>query len=273
MKDISLYENVPPLKNNFTVKIREYVESSLLIAHWHEHIELLYFLDGGCEMLVGGERFVAKAGDLAVVNSSEVHSFVAVGSARYLCVLIYPAFFSDVDIGGVRIKSHIKKDDFVGDIFSKMWREAGSDDVGADMMLKSHTYNLMAYLVRNFSVPRLTDEEYMKEARQLKRLASVMDMINNSYRDRISTRDLAAAAYMTESHFCRFFKSMTGVSAVRYINDLRIERAALLLIETQDPVSQIAAEVGFEDVNYFSRIFRSLRGMSPTEYRKKVKRV
>ena len=272
MKDISLYENVPPLKNNFTVKIREYIQYATLIAHWHEHIELLYFLDGGCEMLLGGEKFSVEAGDLVVVNSSEVHSFVARGSARYLCVLIYPAFFSDVDVRGVRIKSHIQKDDFIRGTFSEMWREARADDAGSDMMLKSYTYGLMAYLVRNFSVPRLTDEEYVKEARQLKRLASVMEMINRSYSDRLSTRELAAAAYMTESHFCRFFKSMTGVSAIRYINDLRVERAAVLLSKTDDPISQIAAAVGFEDVNYFSRIFRSLRGRSPTEYRKNNKK-
>ena len=272
MKDISLYENVPPLKNNFTVKIKEYIQYATLIAHWHEHIELLYFLDGGCEMLVGGEKFSAEAGDLAVVNSSEVHSFVAKGSVRYLCVLIYPAFFSDVDVRGVRIRSHIQKDDFIGRLFSDMWQEARRADAGADMMLKSHTYSLMAYLVRNFSVPRLTDAEYLKEARQLKRLSSVMDIINTSYSDHLSTRELAAATYMTESHFCRFFKSMTGVSVVRYINDLRVERAAVLLSGTQDPVSQIAAAVGFEDVNYFARIFRALRGQSPTEYRKNNKK-
>lgn len=271
MRDISLYENVPPLKNNFSVKIKEYSDYKSLRAHWHEHIELLYFLDGEGEMWIGGESVRVGKDDLAVVNSSEVHSFVASVPLRYICVLIYPAFFSDVDVRGVRIKTKVSGDEYVRESFYNMMSESGSDDPAADMMLKSYTYSLMAYLVRAFSVPNLSDEEFERGNRQLLRLSSVIERINSSYKERLSTRELARAAYMTESHFCRFFKRMTGVSAVKYINDLRVERASVLLLETEAPITEIAAAVGFLDVNYFSRVFRAVRGVSPCEYRKNMK--
>ena len=56
---------------------------------------------------------------------------------------------------------------------------------------------------------------------------------------------------------------------MRYINEFRVEKAALMLKKTDFQISAVAAAVGFEDVNYFSRIFKQIKGVSPTEFRVK----
>lgn len=270
MKDVSLYENVPPQKNNFTVKFREYVKQSALLPHWHEHIELLFFTEGECELTVGGERVHARAGDLAVVNSTEVHSFEATAT-RYYCTLIYPEFFSDIDIKNLRLEKIIRADSFVAECMSAMSAEYEAGDVGGDMMLKSHTYALMAYLVRAHRVEPPSAEEQRRSTRELELLARVIEHIGASCSSRLSTADLAAMCYFTESYFCRFFKRLTGKSTVDYINNLRVERATVMLRDTDEPVALIAERVGFEDANYFSRTFKKIKGISPREYREKCK--
>ena len=66
---------------------------------------------------------------------------------------------------------------------------------------------------------------------------------------------------------CRFFKNAVGKTVTKYINEYRVEKSTALLTTTDASIAEIAAEVGFEDPNYFSRVFRSVMGMSPVEYR------
>ena len=269
MNNILFYETVPPLKNNYSVKFTEYSKVGELLPHWHEHIELLYLIDGECELIVGGERLYAKAGDLAVVNSTEIHSFISKGELRYFCTLIYPDFFSDISLGNIRIKNIIREDSFIGQCHSLMNAECARGDAGSDMMLKSHTYALMAYLVRTASYAQ--DVEPVRKSVDLERLSLIAEYVAANYKGRITTKGLADMCYLTESHFCRFFKRLTGKSALEYVNGFRVERAAVLLSDSSAGVAEIAESVGFDDANYFARVFKNIKGCSPVEFRKSKK--
>ena len=59
-----------------------------------------------------------------------------------------------------------------------------------------------------------------------------------------------------------------GKSATDYVNEVRVERAEVLLKSTSETVSEIAASVGFDDVNYFTRVFKKHRGISPGFFRR-----
>ena len=271
MNEISLYEKVPPLENNFTVKFMEFERGNGLLPHWHEHLELLYFISGKCELIIGGNRLTAHPGDLAVVNSSEVHSFTSAGDVRYYCALIYPDFFSDVDFGGVKLKSLIKGDEFIKECFHNMSAEQNeTDTLPSRLMLKSHTLALFSYLVRRFADRTPTEDEAGRSRALLERLGKVINYVAKNYPQSISTSDLAAMCFVSESHFCRFFKKMTGKSAISYINEYRIERASALLSSTDASITEIADSVGIPDPNYFARIFTRVKGKSPKEYRKRV---
>ena len=272
MNELSLYERVPPLKNNFTVKFMEFHRPGDLLPHWHEHLELLYFTGGECELIIGGRRISARPGDLAVVNSSEVHSFKVDGEVSYYCVLIYPDFFSDVDFRGVRLQNIIKSDAYVNDCFRNMSAEhrAPAPSLDSRLMLKSQTYSLMAYLVRLFTDSTESDEEMGRNRAMLDRFSRVSDYVATNYTQEISTADLAAMCFLSESHFCRFFKKMTGKSAIAYVNEYRIERAAAMLAGTSATIVEIANSVGISDPNYFTRIFTRIKGKSPREFRHDV---
>jgi len=73
---------------------------------------------------------------------------------------------------------------------------------------------------------------------------------------------------VTESYFCRFFKSSTGMTLTQYLLEFRIKKAQVLLTQTDDPVARIAENVGIPDANYFSRVFRKSTGMSPAQFRR-----
>ena len=272
MNELSLYERVPPLKNNFTVKFMEFRRPGDLLPHWHEHLELLFFTSGECELFIGGKRHTARRGDLAVINSAEVHSLKPVGEVGYYCALIYPSFFSDVNFGGTRLQSLIKSDTFIDDCFRNMSTEHKSNTLDSQLMLKSHTLSLLAYLVRLFTESTTTDEEIDRNRALLDRFSLVSDYVATNYAQEITTKKLAAMCFISESHFCRFFKKMTGKSAVAYVNEYRIERAAAMLTSTNATVLEIANSVGISDPNYFTRLFTHVKGKSPRDYRRNAKK-
>lgn len=78
---------------------------------------------------------------------------------------------------------------------------------------------------------------------------------------------LAEALHVTPNYLIRIFKSSTGLPPMAYLTRHRVETAALLLLNTQDMVAQIAATVGWLDQNYFARRFRAHFGLSPSAYR------
>lgn len=269
MKDISLYETVPPLENDYTLKIRVYKRKDALLSHWHEHIELLYFTYGGCTVTAGGASYDVSAGDLVVVNPAQLHSFTATQTVEYYCILIYPAFFHDVSLSGRLIKNCIKDDPVVKAVFENIKKEYAEEQDGKDMALKGLVYSLLTHLLRSHAEKELPERNREAQQRLHERMRSITDYIAENYMYRLTTVTLAARSFMSEAHFCRSFRAVTGKSPVEYVNDYRVQKAALLLTETNEYIADIATRVGFPDVNYFSRVFKKIKAISPTEYRKK----
>jgi len=82
---------------------------------------------------------------------------------------------------------------------------------------------------------------------------------------------LASMAHISNSHFFVLFKKRTGRAPIDYFIRLRMAHAATLLEETEAPVRQIAACVGYDDEFYFSRLFKLANNVAPSVYRRRVK--
>jgi AraC family transcriptional regulator len=103
---------------------------------------------------------------------------------------------------------------------------------------------------------------------QLKR---VTEKLSADLSQDICLADLAALIDMSPFHLCRAFSASTGEPPHRWRTTRRVERAETLLVKTELPVTEIAAQVGYEAPSQLSTVFRDRRGMSPTEYRRRFK--
>jgi ligand-binding sensor protein/AraC-like DNA-binding protein len=103
------------------------------------------------------------------------------------------------------------------------------------------------------------------------RARDLRDLLNDIARHpnrALSLTEAAASTHWSPGHLSKLFKSVTGYTFVSYVTAWRISRAQLMLASTQMPVQKIAAELDFHQVNYFSRVFRSHTGLSPSEFRR-----
>lgn len=91
--------------------------------------------------------------------------------------------------------------------------------------------------------------------------------IRTHFMDNITREDVAAVACITPNYLSKQFHSKKGMNLREYINTIRIEEAKRLLLTTSHSVSDVAGMVGYDNISYFSTVFRKYAGMSPVDWR------
>lgn len=98
-------------------------------------------------------------------------------------------------------------------------------------------------------------------------LAAVLEHIHLAYADKLTTGQLAKLANLSPNYFITRFKLATGFTPGEYVARVRISQAKKLIRNGLQTLSQIAHEAGFDNLAYFSRVFKKIEGISPSEYK------
>ena len=104
-------------------------------------------------------------------------------------------------------------------------------------------------------------------SRSLYSLIDLQEYIRTNYHTALSVTKLASMFGYNPNYLSTVFKKVTGMPLTRHINQLRINNAKTLLLNTSTPVCDIALEVGYNDSKYFVRLFKRFEGISPTQFR------
>jgi AraC family transcriptional regulator of arabinose operon len=91
--------------------------------------------------------------------------------------------------------------------------------------------------------------------------------IETNYNRPLSLKDLAARVHLSVPHLCACFKQHFGVAVMRYVIQLRLHQAVYLLQDRALNVTEIARQVGYDDIFYFSKLFKTHYGVSPRNAR------
>ena len=100
------------------------------------------------------------------------------------------------------------------------------------------------------------------------RLEQMLQYMEDHYREKLTLADIAASASISKSEAMRCFKEGLQVSPMACLNEYRLSRARDLLLETNDPVTEIALSAGFESCSYFDRLFLRKYGVTPRALRR-----
>lgn len=131
-------------------------------------------------------------------------------------------------------------------------------------MTAEDQYQLGVDMVREYC--RYVQVYSLKEYSPL--VQKVINHINLNLDSTLSLKSLAAMCFISPSYLSNLFKRETGETLIDYINGQRIRRACQLLVKTKRGVSDVAAQVGILDVNYFTKLFKKSQGQTPTQYRR-----
>lgn len=123
-----------------------------------------------------------------------------------------------------------------------------------------HILSLLLYRNRALPVER-------REARRKEHLDLTLQFMQRNLQESLRLEDFATNAGLSVSHFSEMFRTQTGESPMAYFIHLRVRHACRLLDLTDKPIKTVAADTGYRDPYYFSRVFKRVMGSSPEKYR------
>jgi AraC-like DNA-binding protein len=229
-------------------------------------LEFLFVTAGRFTLDVGGRQREIAAGDLAVINAHlGNHGELREGVDRYACVSFSVARVAQFD-----------------DLAGRPLFEVAS--LG-DRQLVQNQYHRVA---AQYYAPRGTVQAFRLKAAVLELLCALseeaqrhasggagstgvlpaLEFLSDHHAEPgLTLGRVAHAARVSGPHLCRLMKAQTGLSPMRYLEEIRVKRAADLLHRTDLDIKRVSHTVGYRDQLYFSRVFRKRMGLSPTEYR------
>lgn len=239
--------------------------------HWHNHIELIYVIEGEMDLFVEGRQTVLSAGQLAIINSEEIHSTKLRGTTKYLLLQVplsaftgidssMPDYFFDTIFEGKPAKT-------VGDHLLKMKKVLDKNESGCRIKFVSLMYGLFHLLISKYRIKErhILNIDYSRSG--IKRISPVISYLEKNYRKNLQLAEIASIINVSEEHLCRIFKQYTDTTINKYLMSLRIASVYGELRNTDNKISVILEENGVRDYKGFMREFKKTFNCTPQQIR------
>ena len=239
--------------------------------HNHRNHEIYYMVSGRTKYVVGDELFNVEDGNIVIIPRGVFHttdSENCTQSERFL-ISFDDALFDDetrcildslLSHRLLNIPSN-RREDFES-ILLAVERYYGNDDPLARASLKLHLLEALAFVCK-YSVEAVID---ISDADRV--VHKISDYINVHYKDELSLENLSRIFSISESYLSRKFKMVSGVGINEYITFVRIMNAERILRKQTCSITEVAERCGFNDSNYFSSVFKRIKGMTPLKFSK-----
>lgn len=252
--------------------------------HWHEEFEIIYIEEGEGIISVQSHRYNCGAGDIIIIPPELIHDIRQKEnkSMLYFNILFkfslleeneksvcYEKYFQPYRTGSAPKEFYFPPDNALNKKIAPHIQELiarRKDKYTTDeLMIKSHLYAVLFELST-----RLVPQEARKKNTyaSFSRLKPVLAFVQNNFQNELSVKQAAELSNLSESHFMKSFKNLTGMPLIQYVNSVRLEHAERLLQTTGRTVSEICAECGFRSESYFIRTFKKKYGRTPGELQK-----
>lgn len=287
-KPLNIHEDVRMPDQDFPVRAFYYesnVPGGLFGLHWHEHFELIYVKGGGMDVECEGQMIHLEAEDIIVVNPNELHSCPHIDTPLSLYCVIF-----DVDIlksrffdtseskyiqpilqNSILFENDLRQNSDLAGHIMRVCEELETKGRGYELAVKAEILYILVNLLRGCDVRILTNSEKEAKLKNNSRIRTAIDFIDNHYAEEIHVDEVAEAVFVSKFYLCKLFKKNLGQTVIQYVHDVRLGHARKLLEESDYSISQIASMVGFNDFNYFSRIYRRKMCETPSQTRNRAK--
>ncbi|MCR6545037.1 AraC family transcriptional regulator [Dehalobacterium formicoaceticum] len=128
----------------------------------------------------------------------------------------------------------------------------------------------MCLLAQNMLKTFIDLVDVSKDKTGLQATQKAAEFIRKNFREKLTIDDIAQEVYLSPCYLSRIFKKSLGCTLMDYLAQVRVENARVMLKNPQYNVMQVAEENGFEDPGYFTRVFKKIEGITPSQYKQKA---
>lgn len=248
--------------------------------HWHDAMEIVRCEQGEYESTSEHGSYRLDPGDILLMPGGTIHTLCPKNDCRGYVYLISLSLLSSIP-SSVRLKPLLAKPLFLshGDssgMTQEIWsclEKMNQIYFGQNSFRELGVYSVMLQILRILGQNKQRKIEDAPEGNDANRseytalFTEALRYIDTHYQEDIRLEDLAKEYGFSKFYFSRLFHQYSGYSFSKYLQMRRLQAAKGLLGTTNDPISHIAEEAGFQSLATFNRVFRQNVGCSPKEYR------
>ena len=281
MKKSNFYENKQHGSTKFPFEyyfINSTSPRFIMPAHWHKEFEIIHVIRGSFELHLNNVTYPLKSGDFITVDGGYIHHGIPTDDCIYECVVFNLNMLVRQQADAITtmlsplIGSQATATALINNTQSDVYRHCCSLFDTAKKRDKFYELDICADLFKIFSLffkeGLIIAQPNQKACKQSRAISAVLDKIEADFDEDITLSALAELAGLNEKYLCRIFKEYTEKTIVEYINEIRVENACYEMSTGQKNITRAAFDSGFNDLSYFSRTFKRIKGISPTEYKK-----
>ena len=242
-------------------------------------------LEAADEAPAPGGDFVSgeldKTGALLAAPGDDVSAAFA-GAAEYVLVQLSPVFVTDcaaraglarADMVVTFRERFVRNDARLARLARDLGDELREEAAGQGLVVGALVEQALVQLLRRYANLRRSAHLELSRAGLVdRRIRLAVELMHAHLHRDLALEEIASAAHLSPFHFARLFKKLTGAAPHAYLASLRAARAQQLLAETDLPVTEVGARVGYMSSSHFARAFRQATGLSPRAYRKALVR-
>ncbi len=260
---------------------------SYMINNWHYHpeIEILYIKKSSGTWLVGDHIGHFQNGDIVMIGANLPHcfrhepSFVSDGSnaGETICIKFEPDILGNALLQlpeafqvrsaiarcGCGLKLNGRHRAKIAALIERIWEAVP----GKRLVL---LLSILEEIGGCKHTAPLSSKGFMQsqDDADRQRIKLVFDHTFSRYSEKITIDAVAQLLHMTRQSFCRYFKSRTNKTYIRFLMEVRIGAACRLLVEDESNVTEISYACGYNNISHFNHQFKSITGKHPLEYKR-----
>lgn len=274
------------IRQIYTVHYFEYSSSYTFAGEAHDFWEFLYVDKGSLHVTAGEQAYDLSRGQMLFHPPGEFHALSANGvTAPNLIVVSFRCLSPAMEffrgcltalgaeeralLGRIVSESRELFSTPLNDPTTRFMERRPEAPFGAEQLLSAALEELLIRLIRRGEP--LTAVQELPPRQLEERIAHIMTYLEQRLEQNLTIRQICQDNLIGRAQLENYFHRQTGGGVIDYFGKLKIDAARRMIREGRLNITQIASQLGFSSVHYFSRRFKSLTGMSPSEYAKSVK--
>lgn len=243
--------------------------------HHHSEFEVIVILSGQCHVTIDQIEYNVSGGDILLIPPYSIHSgyILPYHAFSHFCfcfdssLLHEPELCRQLETGYIdvqRVVSRVHSNiGLLRNTAHHVYLQCESREKGWDLLVRGALLFFFGALQQaELLFPTANSASHCDFGTQ------VLDILGRTYSTNVTSRHIAAEMSYSQSYFCRLFRENFSSSFQQYLCRYRLNKARLLLAQSDVSVSVVALRVGFGNFSYFSKQFREMYGCTPKQFQK-----
>lgn len=235
---------------------------------------------GSAELIIDEAARPVKAGDFVFIQPGRAYRLCARSEASLACgvslkndYIVELAAEMALDRGEeiFFLHEYVASAPELAALFQALQSEAEAVRAGRQLVIEAIITQIAIHLLRShMGIRRNPQLELSRVGLVDRRLRRAIEYMHAHYDRELELAEIAQSAFLSEYHFARLFKRLTGLTPHHYLAAVRIEEAKRMLAETDLGIATISSAVGYASQSHFTKIFRVITGLTPARYRDRL---